>query len=176
MIIVWTLPSHLLSPALLLLSSNASDPLLKFHHVYGTIYVRCTIIILDYTYMFYVQMLIQRNTVKFHFKNCIAQKAEIGQVVIIVGVDKGIDILFVHIRHHLYCVQLLLLYCSLFVNCIFKMSITSALAEINASTDHKTKTEKYKALLTELVKGKNVANLRLFIDHSIIFICIIEPL
>lgn len=47
------------------------------------------------------------------------------------------------------------------------MDVNKALADINLSTDHKTKTEKYKVLLIELVKAKNVQNLRTFIDHSI---------
>lgn len=45
--------------------------------------------------------------------------------------------------------------------------ISRALAEINTSADHKTKTEKYKSLLTELVAAKNVAQLRIFIDHMV---------
>lgn len=47
------------------------------------------------------------------------------------------------------------------------MDISRALADINSSADHKTKTEKYKVLLGDLVKAKNVANLRTFIDHMV---------
>lgn len=48
------------------------------------------------------------------------------------------------------------------------VDISRALAEINASADHKTKTEKYKSLLSDLVKAKDVAQLRTFIDHRIL--------
>jgi hypothetical protein len=53
---------------------------------------------------------------------------------------------------------------------ITQMDITRALADINSSADHKTKTEKYKTLLGDLMKAKNVANLRAFIDHRIHFL------
>lgn len=48
------------------------------------------------------------------------------------------------------------------------MDINRALGEINSSADHKTKTEKYKVLLGELVKARNVGHLKIFIDHSIL--------
>lgn len=46
--------------------------------------------------------------------------------------------------------------------------VSRALSEISSSADHKTKTEKYKVLLNDLVKTKDVAQLRIFIDHSIL--------
>lgn len=47
------------------------------------------------------------------------------------------------------------------------MSITKTLADISVATDHKTKTEKYKVLLTELIARKTSQQLKEFIDHMI---------
>ena len=55
-----------------------------------------------------------------------------------------------------------------------QMDIKHVLADINSSADHKTKTEKYKSLLDDLIKTKDVSHLRLFIDHSIHPCCILS--
>jgi len=47
------------------------------------------------------------------------------------------------------------------------MSSSKSLAEIAAIADHKTKTEKYKVLLTDLIAKKLPQNLHEFIDHMI---------
>jgi hypothetical protein len=39
-------------------------------------------------------------------------------------------------------------------------------ADIAASSDHKTKTDKYKALLDQFVDKKSVKDLKAFVDHS----------
>jgi len=47
------------------------------------------------------------------------------------------------------------------------MSIASRIASIASQADHKTKAEKYKSLLTELIKQKSVPDLKQFVDHMI---------
>jgi COP9 signalosome complex subunit 4 len=47
------------------------------------------------------------------------------------------------------------------------MDITYSLEEIASSSDHKTKTEKYRALLDEIIDRRASSHLRAFIDHMI---------
>lgn len=47
------------------------------------------------------------------------------------------------------------------------MSTAAKLASIaSSSSDQKAKTEEYKALLAQLVSGKDVDGLAVFVDHS----------
>lgn len=50
------------------------------------------------------------------------------------------------------------------------MDTTKAFADIAAVADHKTKTDKYKALLDQFVSQNAVKELKAFVDHSILFI------
>jgi len=47
------------------------------------------------------------------------------------------------------------------------MASTKLFADIAASSDHKTKTDKYKALLDQFVDKKSVSDLKAFVDHML---------
>jgi hypothetical protein len=50
------------------------------------------------------------------------------------------------------------------------MDTTKAFSDIAAIADHKTKTDKYKALLDQFLSQNAVKELKAFVDHSILFI------